>query len=77
MGEERRVYRVLMGKPDGKRPLERPRHRWEDGIRKDLKEISWGVYKFIQLVQDRDRRQALVNMVMNLRVLAPWSWLVG
>jgi hypothetical protein len=77
MGEERRVYRVLMGKPDGKRPLERPRHRWEDGIRMDLKEISWGVYKFIQLAQDRDRRQALVNMVMNLRVLAPWSWLVS
>jgi hypothetical protein len=42
MGEERNVYKVLMGNPEGKRPLERPRHRWEDGIRVDLREIGWG-----------------------------------
>jgi hypothetical protein len=75
MGEERNVYKVLMGKPEGKRPLERPRHRWEDGIRVDLKEIGLGSVDWIQLAQDRDRWQALVNTVMNLRVrvLAPRS----
>jgi hypothetical protein len=44
MGEETKIYRVLAGKPEGKRPLGRPRHRWEDGIRMDLREIGWGVY---------------------------------
>jgi hypothetical protein len=44
MGEERKVYKVLVGKPEGKRPLERPRRRWEDGIRMDLREIGWGVW---------------------------------
>jgi len=73
MGEERNVYKVLMGKPEGKRPLGRPRHRWEDGIRMDLREIGWGSVEWIQLAQDRDRWQALVNMVMNLQVLAPQS----
>jgi hypothetical protein len=65
------VYRVLMGKPKGKRPLGRPRSRWEDGIRKDLREIGWGSVEWIQLAQDRNQWQALVNTVMNLRVLAP------
>jgi hypothetical protein len=55
MGEERNVYRVLIGKPEGKRPLGRPRHRWEDGIRMDLGEIGWGSVDWIQLAQDRDR----------------------
>jgi hypothetical protein len=67
---ERNVYRALMGKPEGKRPLERPRHRWEDGIRMDLREIGWGSVDWIQLAQDRDWWWALVNMVMNLWVLA-------
>jgi hypothetical protein len=73
MGEERNVYRVLMGKPEGKRPLGRPRHRCEDGIRMDLREIGWGSVDWIQMTQDRDWRRALVNTVMNLRVLAPRS----
>jgi hypothetical protein len=68
---ERNAYKVLMGKPEGKRPLERPRHRWEDGIRMDLREIGWGNVDWIQLAQERDRWWALVNTVMNLRVLAP------
>jgi hypothetical protein len=72
-GEEKNVYRVLTGKPEGKRPLERPRRRWEDGIRMDLREIDWGSVDWIQLAQDRDRWWALVNKVMNLRVLAPRS----
>jgi hypothetical protein len=55
MGEERKVFRVLMGKPEGKRPLGRPRHRWEDGIRMDLREIGWWSVEWIQLAQDRDR----------------------
>jgi hypothetical protein len=58
-------------KPEGKRPLGRPRLRWEDGIRMDLKEIGLGVVDWIKLAQDRDRWQAVVNAVMNLRVLAP------
>jgi hypothetical protein len=73
MGEERNVYKVLMGKPEGKRPLGRPRHRWEYGIRMDLREIGWGRVDWIQLAQDRDWWQALVNIVMNLWVLAPQS----
>jgi hypothetical protein len=73
MGEERNVYRVLMGKPEGKRPLERPRHRWEDGMSMDLREIGWGSVEWIQLAQDRDLWRALANTVMNLRVLAPGS----
>jgi hypothetical protein len=71
MGEGRNVYRVLVGKPEGKRPLGRPRRRWEDGIRMDLEEIGWGRVEWIHLAQDRDRWLALVNAVMNLRVLAP------
>jgi hypothetical protein len=73
MGEERKVYKVLVGKPEGKRPLERPRRRWEDGIRMDLREISLGCADCILLAQDRDRWRAVVSAVMNLRVLAPRS----
>jgi hypothetical protein len=73
MGEGRNVYRVLVGKPEEKRPLERPRHRWEDGIKTDLREIGWGGVEWIHLAQDRDRWRAVVNAVMNLRVLAPRS----
>jgi hypothetical protein len=73
MGEGRNVYRVLVGKPEGKRPLGRPRRRWEDGIKTDLTEIGWEVVEWIHLAQDRDRWRALVNAVMNLRVLAPCS----
>jgi hypothetical protein len=73
VGEERNVYRVLMGKPEGKRPLGRPRHRWDDGIRMDLREIGWGSVDWIQLAQNRDRCWAFVNMVTNLRVLAVLS----
>jgi hypothetical protein len=67
MGEGRNVYRVLVGK----RPLERPRRRWEDGIKMDLREIGWAGVEWIHLAQGRDRWRALVNVVMNLRVLAP------
>jgi hypothetical protein len=73
MGEGRNVYRVLVGKPDGKRPPERPRRRWEDGIKMDLREIGCGDVDWIQLAQDRDCWRAPVNAVMNLRVLEPWS----
>jgi hypothetical protein len=61
------------GKPVGKRPLGRPRRRWEDGIRMDVKEIGCGSAEWIQLVQDRGRWRAVVNAVMNLRVLVPCS----
>jgi hypothetical protein len=57
-----------VGKPEGNRPLERPRRRWEDNIRMDLGEIGWGGIGWIDLAQDRDQWRALVNMVMNLRV---------
>jgi hypothetical protein len=73
MGEERNVYKVLVGTPEGKRPLGRPRRRWEDGIRMDLREIVLGCVDWIQLSQDRDRWRAVVSAVMNLRVLAPRS----
>jgi hypothetical protein len=67
------VYKVLVGKPEGKRPLGRPRHGWEDGIRMDLGEIGLGGVDWIRLAQDRDQWRAVVSAVMNLRVLAPWS----
>jgi hypothetical protein len=73
MGEERKVYKVLVGKPEGKRPHRRPRRRWEDGIKMDLWEIGCGSVGWIQLAQDRDWWRALVNTVMNLRILAPQS----
>jgi hypothetical protein len=68
MGEGRSVYRVLVGKPEGKRTLGRPRHRWEDNIEMDLQEVGCGGRDWIELAQDRDRWRALVNAVMNLRV---------
>jgi len=68
LGEGRSVYRVLVGKPEGKRPLGRPRHRWEDYIKMDLQEVACRSIDWIELAQDRDRWQALVNAVMNLQV---------
>ena len=68
MGEERGVYRVLVGKLEGKRPLGRPRHRWVDNIRTDLQEVGCGYMDWIGLAQDRDRWRTLVSAVMNLRV---------
>jgi hypothetical protein len=68
IGEERGVYRVLMGKPEGKRPLGRPRPRWEDNVMMDLQEVGCGGMGWIELAQDKDRWRALVNAVMNLRV---------
>jgi hypothetical protein len=67
------VHRVLWGKPEGKRPLGRRRRRWEDGIRRDLRENGWRSVEWMQLAQDRGRWRALVNTVMNLRALAPRS----
>jgi len=68
MGEERGLYRVLVGKPEGKRPLGRPRHRWVDNIRMDLQEVGCGYMDWIGRAQDRDRWRTLVCAVMNLRV---------
>jgi hypothetical protein len=67
-GEGKGVYRVLVGKPEGKRPLRRPRHRWEDNVRMDLQEVGFGCEEWIWLAQDRDRWRALVRAVRNLRV---------
>jgi hypothetical protein len=68
MGERRSVYRVLVGKPEGKRPLGRLRRRWEDNIHMDLQEVGCRGMDWIELAQDRDRWRALVNAVMNLWV---------
>jgi len=68
MGENRGVYRVLVGKPEGKRPLGKPRRRWEDNIKMNPKELGCVGMDWIELVQDRDRWPALVNAVMNLGV---------
>jgi len=68
MGEKRRVYRVLVEKPEGKRPLWRPRRRWVDNIRMDLQEVGCEYMDWIGLVQDRDGWRTLVSVVMNLRV---------
>jgi hypothetical protein len=65
MGETRNAYRLLVGKPEGKRPLGRPRRRWVDNI--DLGEIGWDGGDWFELAQDRDQWRALVNVVMNLR----------
>jgi hypothetical protein len=73
MGEKRKMYKVLVGKPEGKIPLVRPRCRWEDGIRMDIREIGLGGVDWIRLAQDRDRWLAVVSAVMNLRVLAARS----
>jgi hypothetical protein len=68
MGERRGVYRVLVGKPESKRPLGRPRRRWEDNIKMDLREIGIDGANWIRLVQDMVQWRAFVNMVMNLRI---------
>jgi hypothetical protein len=68
MGEGRGVYRVLVGRPEGKRPLERPRRRWEDNIKMDLREIGIDLANWIRLARDRVQCQAFVNTVVNLRV---------
>jgi hypothetical protein len=68
IGETRNASRILVGKPEGKRPLGRTRRRWLDNIKIDLREIGWDGVDWIDLAQDRDQWRALVNMVMNLRV---------
>jgi hypothetical protein len=68
MREGRGVYRVLVGKPEGKRPLGRPRRRWQDNVRMDLQEVGCGCEDWIGLVQDRERWRALVSVVRNLPV---------
>jgi hypothetical protein len=68
MGENRNAYRLLMGKPEGKRPLGRPRRRWVNNNRMGLGEVGWGDVDWIGLAQDRNRWRALVNSVLNLRV---------
>jgi hypothetical protein len=68
MGEKGNAYRLMVGKPEGKRPLGRPRCRWVDNIRMDLEEIGWGNVDWIVLAKDRNRWRAVVNSVLNLRV---------
>ena len=68
MGEGRGMHRVLVGKPEGKRPLGRPRRRWEDNIKMDLQEAGEGCGDLMELAQDRDRFRAFVSTVMNFRV---------
>jgi hypothetical protein len=68
MEETRNAYRLLVGKPEGKIPLGRPRRRWVDNIRMDLGEVGWGHVDWIGLAKNRDRWRALVNWVLNLRV---------
>jgi hypothetical protein len=68
MRERRGVYRVLVGKPEGKSPLGRPKHRWEDNIKMDLQEVGCGGMNWIELAQERERWQALVTAGMNLQV---------
>jgi len=68
IGEDRGVHRVLVGKPEGKRPMGRPRHRWEDNIKMDLQEVREGREDWMELAQDRDRWQALVGTVRDFRV---------
>jgi hypothetical protein len=67
-GKKRNTYRILVGKPEGKRPLGRPKHRWVYYIKIDLREIGWNGMDWIDLAQDRDQWRALVETVMNLRV---------
>jgi hypothetical protein len=68
MGEKRDAYRILVGKPEGKRPLGRPRCRWVDNVQIDLRKMGWGDMDWLSLAQDRDQWRALVKTVMNLRV---------
>jgi hypothetical protein len=76
MGEERKLYKVSVGNPEGKIPLERPRRRWEDKIRMDPRETGLGGVDWIRLARDRNRWRAVVSAVIILRVLAPQSKLV-
>jgi hypothetical protein len=73
MGEDRKMYKVLVGKPKGKRPLGRQKPTWEDGIRMDLREIGLRGVDWIRLAKDRDRWRAVMSAVMKLRVLTPRS----
>jgi hypothetical protein len=76
MGERRVVYMVLVGKPEGRRPLGRPRRRWEDNIRMDLREVGCGGVDWMELAQDKDRWCALVSAIMNLRdSITCWEFL--
>jgi hypothetical protein len=68
MGEGRGAYRVLVGRPEGRRPLGRPKRRWKDNIKMDLQEVGWEGVDWIDMAQDRDRWRAVVSAVMNLRV---------
>jgi hypothetical protein len=68
MGEMRGAYRALVGKPEGRRPLGRPRRRWENNIKMDLREVGWWDMDWINLAQDRDRWPAVMNAVMNFQV---------
>jgi hypothetical protein len=68
MGEKRNAYRVLVGKPEGKRPLGRSTPRWVDNVKMDLREVGWNSMDWNDLAQDRDQLRALVNTVMSLRV---------
>jgi hypothetical protein len=68
MGEKRNAYSILVGNPEGKRPLGSPKHRWVNNIKMDLREIGWDGMDWIDLAEDRDQWRALVNTVMNLRV---------
>jgi len=68
MGKEREVYRVLVGKPEGRKPLERPRRRWVYNIRMDLQEVGCGYMDWIGLAQDRDKWRPIMSAVMNFRV---------
>jgi hypothetical protein len=67
-GEKRGAYRILVGRPEGRRPLGTPRRRWEDNIKMDFQVVGWWDMDWIELAQDRDRRRDFVNAVMNLRV---------
>ena len=69
MGERKGVYKVMVGKPEGKRPPWRPRRRWEDNIKTDLEDVGCGSMDWIELARDRDRWRALVDAVMNFRVI--------
>jgi hypothetical protein len=69
MKKKRNAYRILVGNPEGRRPLRSPRHRWEDNIKMDLRKIGWGGMDWFNLAQDREQWRAFMNTVKNLRVL--------
>jgi hypothetical protein len=68
IGEKRNAYRILVGKPEGKRPLRRPRRRWVDNIKMDVRDIGWDGVDWFDMAQDRDQSMALVTTILNLRV---------